>query len=125
MPAFSADWANGASTHKRHLIPAPINRPSNRMKAFLTLLADPMSSTIVRLLMAKPILDDQLWSLLEPVISKRRHRFRYHGRKPIPDRAALTGILFVLKTGIGWEYLPQEIGCGNGMKATAIKCSLF
>jgi transposase len=27
----------------------------------------------------------------------------------------LTGILFVLKTGIGWEYLPQEMGCGSGM----------
>ena len=31
------------------------------------------------------------------------------------DRAALTGILFVLRTGIGWEYLPQELGCGSGM----------
>jgi transposase len=31
------------------------------------------------------------------------------------DRAALTGILFVLKTGIPWEYLPPEMGCGSGM----------
>ena len=31
------------------------------------------------------------------------------------DRAALTGILFVLKTGIPWEMLPQEMGCGSGM----------
>ena len=30
-------------------------------------------------------------------------------------RAALTGILFVLKTGIPWEMLPQEMGCGSGM----------
>jgi transposase len=29
--------------------------------------------------------------------------------------AALTGILFVLKTGIPWEYLPAEMGCGSGM----------
>jgi transposase len=33
----------------------------------------------------------------------------------VPDRAALSGILFVLRTGIGWEYLPQEMGCGSGM----------
>ena len=65
--------------------------------------------------MAKPILDEQLWLLLEPIIPKRKRRFRYPGRKPVSDRAALTGILFVLKTGIGWEYLPQEMGCGSGM----------
>jgi len=33
----------------------------------------------------------------------------------VPDRACLTGILFVLKTGIPWEDLPQEMGCGCGM----------
>ena len=33
----------------------------------------------------------------------------------MPDRAALTGILFVLKTGLPWEYLPAEMGCGSGM----------
>ena len=65
--------------------------------------------------MAKPILDDALWEIIEPVIPKRKRRFRYPGRKPIPDRAALTGILFVLKTGIGWEDLPKEMGCGSGM----------
>src|SRR5215208_1145110 len=36
-------------------------------------------------------------------------------RPRVPDRAALTGIIFVLKTGIPWEYLPQEMGCGAGM----------
>lgn len=29
--------------------------------------------------------------------------------------ATLTGIVFVLKTGIPWEYLPREPGCGSGM----------
>ncbi len=33
----------------------------------------------------------------------------------MPDRQALYGILFVLHTGIQWEYLPQEIGPGSGM----------
>ncbi len=65
--------------------------------------------------MAKPILDDELWKLMEPIIPKKKRRFRHPGRKPIPDRATLTGILFVLKTGIGWEYLPKEMGCGSGM----------
>jgi transposase len=27
----------------------------------------------------------------------------------------LTGIIFVLKSGIPWEMLPQEMGCGAGM----------
>ena len=66
--------------------------------------------------MAKPILDDELWSLIEPLLPPvKRRRFRYPGRKPVPHRAALTGILFVLRTGIPWEYLPQELGCGSGM----------
>ncbi len=33
----------------------------------------------------------------------------------MPDRACLTGIIFVLKTGLPWEDLPQEMGCGSGM----------
>jgi len=36
-------------------------------------------------------------------------------RKRVPDRQTLTGILFVLKTGIPWEALPQEMGCGSGV----------
>lgn len=66
--------------------------------------------------MAKPVLDDTLWSLVEPILPKvKPRRFRYPGRKPIGNREALTGILFVLITGIPWEYLPQEMGCGSGM----------
>lgn len=65
--------------------------------------------------MAKQILNDELWRIIEPLIPKKKRRFRYPGRKPVPDRAALTGILFVLKTGIAWEDLPQEMGCGSGM----------
>ena len=66
--------------------------------------------------MAKQLLDDDLRKLIEPVLPPpRRRRFRYPGRRPIGDRRALNGILFVLKTGIPWEYLPQEMGCGSGM----------
>ena len=66
--------------------------------------------------MAKPLLSDALWSIIEPILPKpKRRRFRYPGRKPLDDRRCLTGILFVLKTGIPWEDLPQEMGCGSGM----------
>src|SRR6266498_5793798 len=66
--------------------------------------------------MAKPLLPDELWELVRPLLpAPKPRRFRYPGRKPIGDRQALTGILFVLKTGIPWEDLPQEMGCGCGM----------
>ena len=37
------------------------------------------------------------------------------GRKRLDDRKVLCGILFVLYTGIPWEFLPQELGFGSGM----------
>ena len=65
--------------------------------------------------MAKPLVDDSLWSVIQPLLPKRARRKRNPGRKPISDRAALTGILFVLKSGMAWQDLPQELGCGSGM----------
>lgn len=65
--------------------------------------------------MAKPLIDDELWELLEPLLPVKSRRYRYPGRKPLPDRAVLTGIVFVLRSGIPWEMLPQEMGCGSGM----------
>jgi transposase len=66
--------------------------------------------------MAKPLVSDALWDLIQPLLPPPKpRRFRYPGRKPVDDRQALTGILFVLKTGIPWEDLPLEMGCGCGM----------
>ena len=66
--------------------------------------------------MARPLLSDQLWALIEPLLPPPKpRRYQYPGRKPIESRKALTGILFVLKSGIPWEMLPQEMGCGSGM----------
>jgi transposase len=65
--------------------------------------------------MAKQILDDELWQIIEPFLPKKKRRFRYPGRRPLDDRAVLRGILVVLKTGIAWEDLPQEMDCGSGM----------
>src|SRR5713226_1403995 len=61
------------------------------------------------------LIDDDLWTRIEPLLPKRRPRNRqYAGRQPIPDRAVLTGILFVLRSGIPWNMLPKEMGCGCG-----------
>lgn len=65
--------------------------------------------------MAKHLVSDHLWARIEPELAVVKRRHRYPGRKRIPDRRVLTGIIFVLKTGIPWEDLPQEMGCGSGM----------
>ena len=64
--------------------------------------------------MAKLLVPDDLWAVIAPLLPPERPKLK-GGRPPIPDRAALTGILFVLKTGLPWEYLPAETGCGSGM----------
>ena len=65
--------------------------------------------------MAKPLVDDELWALIEPILPapKPRH-FRYPDRRPLSNRAVLNGIVFVLKTGIRWIDLPAELGWGCG-----------
>src|SRR5437588_5220088 len=66
--------------------------------------------------MSKPLVSDALWQRVEPLLPPaKRRRFRHPGRKPLDRRRVLTGILFVLKTGIPWEDLPQEMNCGSGM----------
>src|SRR5829696_3020776 len=57
--------------------------------------------------MSKPLVPDDLWETIEPLLPKG-------GRPRVPDRACLTGIVFVLKAGLPWEYLPRELGCGSG-----------
>ena len=64
--------------------------------------------------MSKPLVSDELWALVAPLLPTEKPKPK-GGRPRLSDRAALTGILFVLKSGIGWELLPQELGCGSGM----------
>jgi transposase len=64
--------------------------------------------------MSAPLLPDPLWSLMEPLLPSLPGRPK-GGRPRLPDRACLTGILFVLRSGTPWEMLPQELGCGSGM----------
>lgn len=66
--------------------------------------------------MAKPLVSAALWQRIEPRLPPPKpRRFRFPGRKPLDHRKVLTGILLVLKTGIPWEDLPPEMGCGCGM----------
>jgi transposase len=65
--------------------------------------------------MPAPIIDDELWELIEPLLPlPKPRRKRYPGRLPVSDRAAFNGILFVLKTGMRWNHLPTRLGFGSG-----------
>ena len=59
--------------------------------------------------------DDQFWELLQPLLPHQPRRYRYPGRRRLDDRKVLSGIVFVLTTGIAWQRLPQELGHGSGM----------
>src|SRR2546425_522494 len=69
---------------------------------------------MVKLGMAKSLIPDELWEVIEPLLPPEPPKPK-GGRPRIPNRAALTGIVFVLKSGLQWELLPQEMGCGSGM----------
>jgi transposase len=60
------------------------------------------------------VVSDALWERIEPLLPKVERRYRFPGRKRLPDRQALQGILFVLHTGIAWRHLPRELGFGSG-----------
>ena len=65
--------------------------------------------------MAKALIPEELWKIIKPHIPIKPRRKCHTGRKPLHPRNCLTGILFVLMSGIPWEMLPQEMGCGSGM----------
>jgi transposase len=64
--------------------------------------------------MAKELVSDELWAVVEPLLPREKPKPK-GGRPRVSDRKALTGILFVLRSGIPWDMLPQELGCGSGM----------
>jgi len=64
--------------------------------------------------MAKELVSDELWEIIEPLLPPEPPKPE-GGRPRLDDRRALTGIVFVLKSAIPWEMLPQEMGCGSGV----------
>src|SRR5215471_717992 len=63
--------------------------------------------------MSKQLVSDELWQLIEPLLPPEKpRRWRFPGRKPLDRRKVLSGIIFVLKTGINWDDLPTELGWG-------------
>jgi transposase len=61
------------------------------------------------------IVSDELWTRVQPLLPVVSRRADHPGRRRLDDRKVLCGILFVLYTGIPWEFLPQELGFGSGM----------
>src|SRR5437763_7725169 len=67
--------------------------------------------------MGKPLLPDELWAKIQPLLPPPKpRRDIFPGRRPLDRRRVLTGILFVLRTGIRWNDLPSEMGCGSGSR---------
>ena len=64
--------------------------------------------------MAAALLPDPLWDLVGPFLPTPPRRPK-GGRPRVSDRACLTGIVFVLRSGVSWQMLPQELACGSGM----------
>src|SRR5919198_959621 len=63
--------------------------------------------------MSKPLVSDELWEAVEPLLPRQRPSPR-GGRPRVPDRACPAGIIFVLRSGIPRSMLPTELGCGSG-----------
>ena len=64
--------------------------------------------------MSHRLVPDDLWEAIEPLLP--RHRPKPQGGRPrVSDRAALGGIIFVLRTGMPWRLPPRELGCGSGV----------
>lgn len=64
--------------------------------------------------MTKPLVTDELWHLIAPLLPPEPPKPK-GGRPRVADRQALSGIIFVLRSGIPWEMLPPEMGCGSGV----------
>ena len=64
--------------------------------------------------MAFTLVPDKLWNEIEPLLPRERPKPK-GGRPPVDNRACLTGIVYVLRTGMPWRFVPQELGCGSGV----------
>jgi transposase len=58
------------------------------------------------------LVSDELWEAIEPYLPPERPS--PGGRPRVPDRAALGGIIYVLRHGLRWRDLPRALGYGSG-----------
>jgi transposase len=110
----SADWAPDGMT-LRLLMPKKNARVTVALA--VPFKTEPRGSFVdhdVSSLMTQALVSDALWEVIAPLLPAEPPKPK-GGRPRLSDRAALTGILFVLKTGLPWEYLPQELGYGSGV----------
>ncbi len=71
-------------------------------------------ASVIHWCMAKHLVPDELWTIIEPLLPPEPPKPN-EGRPRVPDRAALAGIIYVLKSGIPWGMLPKELGFGSGV----------
>ena len=64
--------------------------------------------------MAFTLVPDKLWNEIEPLLPVDNAKPK-GGRPPVDRRACLTGIVYVLRTGMPWRFIPAELGCGSGV----------
>lgn len=63
--------------------------------------------------MQDALVPDVLWDLVKPLLPPPKLK-KKPGRPTVPDRACLAGIVYLLKTGCQWKFLPvKELGCGS------------
>lgn len=68
--------------------------------------------------MATPLVPDALWEIIGPLLPRERPKPK-GGRPRVPNRASLTGIIFVLKSGIPWE-MPSA---GDGLRPRRLEAA--
>ena len=59
------------------------------------------------------LLTEELWNTLAPLLPHHPPSPK-GGRRRLPDRLCLGGVLFVLREGIRWQSLPRQRGWGSG-----------
>jgi len=55
---------------------------------------------------------DDLWSRIEPLLPVEAPKPK-GGRPRVPDRVALAGVIYRVRTGCQWKALPPDFGSGS------------
>jgi hypothetical protein len=73
--------------------------------------------------MARPLVSDELWELIEPLIPKVPRRHRFPGRKRFHDRKVLTGIYVRVADGdpVGVPAAGDGLGVRDDLLAEATR----